>query len=473
MKYSSKSSLIALGFILGGLMLFGCEAPEVDEPAETTSPLNTPEWAHNATIYEVNTRQYTEEGTFEAFSEHIPRLKEMGIDILWFMPIHPIGEEGRKGDVIGEEQPEGEILGSYYSIKDFFGVNPEFGGDEDFQAVVDKAHEHDMYVILDLVANHTSWDNYLIEERPDLYATDVDGEFHHPPDTDWDDVVQLDFDNPDTREYMKEVMEYWVAEFNIDGYRADVADRVPTDFWNAARERLDDIKPVFMLAEAETPEHHEAAFDMSYAWELMHAKNNLGQGEITAEEYRQIYDDNFDRFPDYAYRMQMTSNHDENSWDASAVQRFGDGTKAMAVLKSTIEGMPLVYNGQEVGFDRQLEFFYKDLIDWDFDSPFLDFYTTLLHLNRDNQALHNGLHGGDLEWITTNHEDQVIAFTREKDGDKIFTVINVSEEELEVELNSERMAGSYTEVFSGDSESFTATETLELEPWGYFVYEGS
>lgn len=470
--YKKNSGFVSVLMVIALTAGFsGCEEP-ADEP-EQFSPLNTPDWAYNATIYEVNTRQYTEEGTFEAFSEHIPRLQEMGVDILWFMPIHPIGEERRKDDYVGDQRPEGEVLGSYYSIKDFFGVNPEFGDDEDFQAVVDKAHEHDMYVILDLVANHTAWDNPLMDERPELYATDEDGEFHHPPGTDWDDVAQLDYDNPETWEYMKEVMEYWVGEFNIDGYRADVADYVPTQFWNEARERLDNIKPVFMLAEAETPEHHEAAFDMSYAWELMHAKNELGQGEMTAEEYRQLYDENFDEFPDYAYRMQMTSNHDENTWDASAVERFGERTKAMAVLKSTIEGMPLVYNGQEVGLDHNLEFFYKDEITWDFDSPFMDFYTTLLHLNRDNSALHNGLHGGDLEWLETNYPDEVMAYIRERNDDKVLTVINLSDESLEVEIYSEEMVGNFTEIFSDESETLTTTETFSLDGWDYLVFEAN
>ncbi len=474
MKKHITGTLSLFVLLAFGIGLSGCEpAEDPEQVEEMESPLNTPEWAYNATIYEVNPRQYTEEGTFEAFSEHIPRLQEMGVEILWFMPIHPIGEERRKDDYVGDERPEGEVLGSNYSIKDFFGVNPEFGDDEDFQAVVDKAHEHDMYVILDLVANHTAWDNPLMDERPELYSTDEDGEFYYPEDTDWDDVAQLDYDNPETWDYMKEVMEYWVTEFNIDGYRADVADYVPTQFWNEARERLDDIKPVFMLAEAETPEHHEAAFDMSYAWDLMHAKNELGQGEITAEQYRQRYDENFDEFPDYAYRMQMTSNHDENTWDASAVERFGEGTKAMAVLKSTIEGMPLVYNGQEVGLDHNLEFFYKDEITWDFDSPFMDFYTTLLHLNRDNSALHNGLHGASLEWVESSHEDQAISFTRKQDGEGIFVVINVSDEEIECELNSASMPGSYTEVFTGETVELTETETFSLEAWDYRVFEAN
>ncbi|MDZ7806689.1 MAG: alpha-amylase family glycosyl hydrolase [Gracilimonas sp.] len=244
-----------LTLLTGTLLVFAsCAAPEVDTDNASIDPVTAhPEWSKDASIYEVNIRQYSEEGTFNAFREDLPRLEAMGVDILWLMPIHPIGDENRKGS-----------LGSYYSVQDYKAVNPNFGTEEDFKALVNEAHELGMKVIIDWVANHTAWDSPWTENK-EWYELDEEGNFMPPRGTDWTDVIQLDFENEEMRAAMTDAMEYWVRDFDIDGYRCDVAGMVPLDFWKNVRTKLDDIKPVFMLAEDEGPEMHEA-FDMTYAW---------------------------------------------------------------------------------------------------------------------------------------------------------------------------------------------------------------
>ncbi len=442
--------------LLAGIFLFSSCAPE--EEADYPSPPPTPEWAENATIYEVNVRQYTEEGTFEAFAEHLPRLQEMGVDILWLMPIHPIGEKERKGE-----------LGSYYSVYDYYDVNPEFGDHNDFRKLVEKIHDKDMYIILDWVANHTAWDAVWTESHPELYERDDEGNFIIPPDTDWTDVIQLDYDNPETHEMMHDALQFWVEEYNIDGYRADVADLVPTAFWNEARYRLEQIKPVFMLAEAETSEHHEHAFDMSYGWETHHMMNEIAAGNVTLDEFEEHLQENRDRFPDHAYRMQFTSNHDENSWNGTVFERYGDGAETFAVLAATIPGMPLVYSGQEAAMDKRLEFFEKDPIEWG-DYPLLNFYTRLLHLNRDNEALFNGIHGGDLVRLETTADDNIFAFYRQKGDNMVFVILNLSDEEVSFDIESAEIAAVYTELFSDEEVEMAAMESWTFEPWEYKVY---
>ncbi|MCK5822638.1 MAG: alpha-amylase, partial [Bacteroidales bacterium] len=237
----------------------------VNNNKKKSSSVKHPDWTKNKNIYEVNIRQYTDEGDFKSFEKHLPRLKQMGVDILWIMPVQPIGEKNKKGS-----------LGSYYSIKDYLAVNPEFGTMDDFKHIVDKAHELKMYVILDWVANHTSWDNNLITEHPEWYTHDSLGNIVSPVE-DWTDVADLNYYNNELRTYMINALEFWVKQTDIDGFRCDVAGMVPTDFWNDAREKLDKIKPVFMLAEWESPELQKHAFDMTYSWALNGLMNDIAK----------------------------------------------------------------------------------------------------------------------------------------------------------------------------------------------------
>ncbi|MDZ7741384.1 MAG: alpha-amylase family glycosyl hydrolase [Bacteroidota bacterium] len=362
-KNKKKFSRSLLYLFISVFLVSACQPTDNKKTAEYNGTFHYPEWSRDDVIYEVNIRQYTPEGTFKAFEEHLPRLKEMGVDILWLMPVHPIGEKNRKGS-----------LGSYYSVKDYLAVNPEFGTKEDFRSLVGKAHELGMYVILDWVANHTAWDNVWVEEHPAWYVKDSSGNFISP--FDWTDVIKLDYDNAGMRRAMKDALLYWVKEENIDGYRCDVAGEVPIDFWNEASAELYAVKPVFMLAEAELPEHHEKAFNMSYAWEMHHVMNEVAKGNENANKIQEVLDKNMARFPQGAYRMYFTSNHDENSWNGTVYERMGDAAETFAALTYVLPGMPLIYSGQEAGLDKRLLFFEKDSISWD-EMKLLDFYTRL------------------------------------------------------------------------------------------------
>ncbi|MEX0721891.1 MAG: alpha-amylase family glycosyl hydrolase [Balneolaceae bacterium] len=384
------------------------------------SVVEHPEWSKNANIYEVNIRQYSPEGTFNAFKEDLPRLKEMGVEILWLMPIHPIGEDNRKG-----------TLGSYYSVLDYKAVNPNFGTEEDFQALVDEAHDLDMKIIIDWVANHTAWDHSWTQ-NPAWFQLNPDGDFTPPTGTDWTDVIQLDFENTDMREAMTDAMEYWVREFDIDGYRCDVAGMVPLDFWKETHERLDQIKPVFMLAEDEGPEMHEA-FDMTYAWSYAHLIREIAAGNEDFDALTNLMEEEKEKFNESAYRMYFTTNHDENSWNGTDPGMYGDNFQNFAVLSATIDGMPLIYNGQESDLDKQLEFFEKDEIEWK-EYKYQDFYKTLLTLNSENEALWNGEFGGDLELFEMPEE--MYGYKRSKGNHEVFVFLNFSDEMKAVTLSS-------------------------------------
>ena len=416
----------------------------------------TPDWAKNATIYEVNIRQFTPEGTFKAFETHLPRLKKMGVDILWLMPIHPIGVENRKGG-----------LGSYYAISDYKAVNPEFGTLDEFKKLVKSAQAQGMKIIIDWVANHSSPDNVWVKQgHKDWYTLDSLGKLQPTIGTDWWDVADLNYDNKEMRKEMIASMKYWLTEANIDGFRCDVASWVPIDFWVEARKELDVTKKVFMLAEAEELEMHQA-FDMTYGWHLHHVMNEIAQGKKDVQEIYKYAKEN--KHPKSEYRMHFTSNHDENSWNGTEMERMGESRFAFAVFAATFEGMPLVYNGQETSLDRRLKFFEKDSIDW-IKMDLVPFYTKLLQLNRSNKALWNGENGGEVKFISAADEKNVLVFIREKDGNKVLVMINMTGNDQKVKLNNTLLAGKYKELFSGKKAKMKAEVETELEAWGYRVY---
>ncbi len=414
-----------------------------------------PAWSKDAVIYEVNLRQFSEEGTFKAFQKHLPRLKSMGVDILWFMPIHPIGEKNRKG-----------TLGSYYAVKDYFDVNPEHGTKEDFRELVDQIHKMGMYVIIDWVANHTAWDNELTVTNPDFFTIDSNGNFI-PPVADWHDVIDLNYDNKEVWTYMTSALKYWVDEFNIDGYRCDVAGMVPTEFWNQAVAELQKSKEVFMLAEADEPELH-SAFDMTYSWEFHNIMNDIPNGKKKADDVEEYFKKDKSEFPKSAYRMMFTSNHDENSWKGTVFERMGDAAEIMLVLSSIVEGMPLVYSGQEAGLNKRLDFFEKDIIEWN-EHKFYDLYRELFSLKEKNKALWNGEFGGEMEFIDNSNEENVTSFIREKDNKKVFAVFNLSKETQSVKINDKRIKGSYINLFTKQPSEIFEEMSFELNPWEYIV----
>lgn len=435
-------------------LIFSCN--RVSEPAEQ-SVFNTPEWSYDQTIYEINIRQYSHEGTFNAVTDDLPRLKELGAGILWLMPIHPIGEVNRKGSE-----------GSYYSVKDYLDVNPEYGTKEDFRNLVNTAHELGMYVIIDWVANHTAWDNPLTESDPEFYEVDESGHFTPPTGTDWSDVIQLDYSNPSVWEYMIGALRYWVSEFNIDGYRFDVAYMLPMDFWFEARTSLEKIRPVFMLAEAEGPEFHEI-FDMTYTWSIHHMMRDIAEGNSNANDLSNLVDNDLNTYPSGAFRMQFTSNHDENSWAGTEFERLGAGANTFAVLTYTLPGMPLIYNGQEMGLNRRLEFFEKDPITWETNS-FFDFYKSLNDLRSNNSALHSGSRGGSFQRLATNNDENIYAFIRKKEDNEVLVVLNLSPESLAYEISTAFTAGDFTEFISGTKVNWNNIKNGHLPSWGYRVF---
>lgn len=414
------------------------------------------DWAKDAVIYEVNIRQYTKEGTFQAFEKHLPRLKELGVDILWLMPINPISKKNRKGE-----------MGSYYAVQDYKKVNPEFGTEEDFRAIVNKAHELGMHIILDWVPNHTGWDNAWITEHPEWYTKNEKGEII-APNPDWTDVADLNYDNKEMRTAMIEALEYWVKEFDVDGYRCDVAGSVPVDFWNDARKALDKVKRVFMLAEAWEPQLSEDAFDMVYGWESHHVMNEVAKGKRTAEALYEIIEKDAKRYAPDTYIMQFITNHDENSWNGTEYERMGDAVKTFAVLTFTMPDMPLLYSGQEAGLDKRLEFFKKDEISWK-DMSLSGFYQRLTTLKHENKALWNGTAGGQLVPIKTSQKD-VLAFMREKNTNKVICFFNFSAKEQKFELENELLKGSYLNYFTGQDFGFATKNILTLAPWEYKVF---
>jgi len=453
--------LIALGLLAG----FSCQKRQVS-PAPAEQPVDFPQfdvvqvthpaWSHNASIYEVNVRQFSPGGTFAEFEEHLPRLKDLGVDILWFMPIHPIGEAQRKG-----------TLGSYYSVKDYYGVNPEFGTLEEFRALVEKIHDMGMYVLIDWVANHSAWDNDLTRTNPDWYIRDVQGNFV-PPVADWSDVIDLNYNVPGLWYYMAGAMRFWVEDVGIDGFRCDVAGMVPLEFWNYLRVELDKVKPVFILAEWEAPEAHDFAFDMTYAWGLHHLMAKISKGMAPASGVGAYLTEDARRYPRSAYRMNFTSNHDENSWNGTVYERMGDAAVAMAVLAATLPGMPLVYSGQEAGLDHRLEFFEKDEIKWH-QHTLTDLYAGLLNLKKSNRALWNGDMGGDLTWIHTTNDAGVFAFLREKEGDRVFVILNLSGYQQIVTLDGDAHHDDYRDAFDNEPVALDDLTSFTLDPWEYKV----
>lgn len=454
--------LLSIAFLLL-LFAFACNNAEPKEDAgekltkdTLTSVVKPDERTKDAVIYEVNIRQYTEEGTFKAFEKHIPRLDSLGVDILWLMPIYPISEKNRKGE-----------LGSYYAVADYKGVNPNFGIEEDLKSLIATAHQHDMLVILDWVANHTGWDNHWIEQHPEWYTKDSTGTVIMPEGTDWSDVADLNYDNEEMRKAMTDALVYWVKEFDVDGYRCDVAGMVPTEFWNNLRPKLEEIKPVFMLAEAEQLDLHEKAFEMGYAWHLHHVMNNVASGKQNADSLRKYFKRAKEKYPQEVYRMSFTSNHDENSWNGTVFERMPDSYKTFAALTFAAPGMPLIYSGQEAGLDKRLAFFKKDQIEWQ-AHEMGELYKNLTRIKAENPALHNGAYGGKMEFVKTTKDNIIFAFSRTKDDNTVLSVFNFSDKQTEFKIKKTK--GTFKDALSGEKTEINKGTKMKLEPWEFKIF---
>lgn len=452
--------------LAGALLAPGVAAAktENDAPSKTS-----PEWIENAVIYEANLRQGTPERNLKGLQKRLPQLKDLGVDIVWLMPIHPISEKNRKG-----------TLGSYYAVKDYKAVNPEFGTLEDLKEFVRTAHSHGMKVILDEVCNHTGCDNAWVTEHPEYYARNEKGEMFGP--FDWTDTYKLDYSNPATVEAMSDALKFWITDADIDGYRCDVAGEVPTEFWAKVIPELNAIKPVFMLAEASKPELLNY-FNADYAWPMKDVFNDIAATQgvnryaVEHDQKRQKADaqsilallKKLDKdYPSGSIHMNMVTNHDLNSWEGTEFERYGEGLGAFAVLSYTLPGMPMLYTGQEVGFNHPFEFFETDTVQPNYTpNQLTTFYEMLNSLKHTNSALNAW---GQLDTMTVwnNMDRDVLAFTREDaSGNKVTVMVNLASEDAQLTFTDlTPSADSMVNYFTGAP----AELPNHLGPWQYVVW---
>ena len=447
--------VLAFAAVTAGLFAAGCSAK--DDGAVGIHP----DWSYNAVIYEMNVRQYTPEGTFAAAAEELPRLQKLGVDVIWLMPIYPIGVDQRKG-----------TLGSYYAISDYCAVNPEFGTMADFEDFLARAHDAGFKVILDWVANHTSPDAVWESGKPsDWYVRDSLG--NTVTQYDWTDIAELNYDNKDMREEMRRSMRFWLDK-GVDGFRCDMACEVPLDFW---RETLPELRKeypgTYYLAEGENPELHRDAFDASYAWELHHLLNDIAKGKKSAADLKAYIGKDAAACPPEAFRLMFTSNHDENSWAGTEFERMGDAADVMALLTFLLpSGQPLIYTGQEIGYDHRFEFFEKDPVPaWEWNER-SDFYRSLVDMRHAHPALAAGEKGGAIEYLDTDAAD-VLVFSRsvsaseslDGEADEVIAAVNLGAEDADISLPFD---GEAAEYFSG--KTYSGGEEVSLPAWSWLVF---
>ena len=377
----------------------------------------SPNWARDAVIYEAYLRSASAEGTFNGLQARLDDLQRMGASVIWLMPIHPIGEEARKG-----------VLGSPYSIRDYFGINPEFGTFDDFKALLDATHQRGMRLIIDLVLNHTAWDCPLINQHPEWFAHGADGNIRTPFD-DWSDVAQLDYSATDLTDYMVDMMTFWIRDVGIDGFRCDVAGLVPDQVWNQARPRLDLLKPVLMLAEDDQPHQHLRAFDLTYDWHTYQAMGRLQSGRLRPADIVTLFQNERYDFPRGSARLRFSSNHDLCAWNRPAAVRYGpQATFAAAALTFALPGVPLIYSGQEIGNTVPLPLFERVTPDWrhsQYCHPFA-FYAALCRLRRERESLRSGT----LEFLTISAES-VVGIRRIAKDETTLVLINLAPETVD------------------------------------------
>ena len=423
---------------------------------DETTHIPHPAWSYPAVIYELNVRQLTPEGTFAAAEKHLPRLRELGIDAVWLMPIHPIGETNRKG-----------TLGSYYAVRDYCGVNPEFGTMADFDRFVSTAHGLGLKVLLDWVANHTARDARWVTECPaDWYERDAAGEPVVP--NGWDDTAKLNYANRAVWQGQIDAMRFWLAEHGVDGFRCDMAMLVPTAFWQEAAAQLREVKHnLFMLAEAEQADLFDRAFDACYAWEFHHIVNDIAQGRRRVWDLRNYLYADRDRYPRSAMRLMFTSNHDENSWNGSEFRRLGDAAGIMAALTFVLpQSMPLVYTGQEFGYDHSFAFFDRDPMVDPRPGRFTELYRLLCLLKHRNRALQAGERGGSFVEIENNAKDCLMTFVREVEGNRVLCVMNLSPYTIHADFNTGIYQGEYADALTGNRIVVPYRVEQDMAPWG-------
>ena len=418
-----------------------------------------PEWCYSAVLYEMNIRQLTPEGTLRAAEAYLPNLQALGIDAIWLMPIYPIGNEGRKG-----------TLGSYYSIQDYCAINPEFGTMEDFDHFVEIAHSLGMKVLLDWVANHTARDAKWLQTKPaDWYERESDGTAKVP--WDWTDTAKLNYANHDVWRGQIKAMRFWVEQHNIDGFRCDMAMLVPIEFWQEASYVLHSIKPdIFFLAEAEELNLFDRAFDASYAWEIHHMMCNIAGGARRVWDLRNTLYADREKYPKSAIRMMFTSNHDENSWSGSEFTRFGAALEVMTALTFLWEAsLPLIYTGQEVGYDHSFEFFDRDTLPSLIANEHTQLYRRLINLKHTQRAIDSGERGGRIIEIENNAKDCIMTFVREIGDSRIVAILNLSPYTIHADFNTGIYAGPYYNAITREQTTLPTHVEQDLAPWEYTI----
>lgn len=412
-------------------------------------------WVHRSNVYEVNIRQYTAEGNFTAFARQLPRLRKMGVDTLWFMPITPISKLARLGS-----------LGSYYACSDYMAINPEFGTLNDFKALVAEAKAMGFKSIIDWVANHTGHDHVWTKTNPGYFKRNAAGAFYD--NHGWADVIDLNYYDAGMRQAMIAAMAFWVTECGIDGFRCDMAHLVPLDFWKQARQQLDAIKPLFWLAETEDLNYLEV-FDCCYAWQWMHDTLSFVRGETSLAALKDRLLQSQRSLPADTFRLYFTSNHDENSWNGTEYEKYGPAARALAVFSITWMGLPLIYSGQELPNTRRLKFFDKDAIDWKEPLALEQFYQTLLQLRSGHPALAGNV--AEPVCIPTNADQYLFAYMRRSGGRVILVLLNLSPNNLFVQLADGYVHGKFRQCFSGQEIDIIPSHSFELAAWEAQVFE--
>ncbi len=474
-----KSGILA---IICLSLLIGCKSEsnkeqsmQEQEVISTISPI-TESFLETAIIYEANIRQYSPEGSFNAFTQDIPKLKELGVDIIWLMPVYPISSKNRKayGDLMAHdiEDPEErkKYLGSYYAIADYTGINPEFGTLEDFRVLVKTAHENGMYVILDWVANHTGWDHHWLEEHPEFFTKNPEGQISEPLKDDgrtpegWTDVADLNFDNTELRTAMIAEMQYWLTQEGIDGFRCDVASFVPVDFWQQAIPELRATKPIFMLAESDDPALLQPGlFDAAYGWANHHLMNHIAAGKNSPESWQGHMGYMFDKFETPAMLMNFVENHDENSWNGTFIGRTGDAWEACLALSYINPGIPLIYSGMEYDLNHSLKFFEKDSIPktkgkvW----PVL---AKLAKFKKEIPAFSGSKNGASFEYLESNRKDAIISFKRTHGESQVVYLANFTSHEVSTRMP---ITGTYLDLITNKEVVLTQDNDLIFKPWEY------
>lgn len=377
----------------------------------------------------------------------------MGVNTLWLMPVTPISQKEKKGS-----------MGSYYACSDYISINPEFGTLNDFKKLVDYAHKLEFKVIIDWVANHTGWDHVWAQEHPEWYETESNGQFKRA--SGMDDIIELDYKNADMRKAMIDAMKFWVRKCGIDGFRCDLAFWVELDFWMEAIPELNELKPLFWLAEADPLQYPEymQVFDAAYAWTWMHKTEEWYKKKLPLKELITVLD-NYENVP--GIKAWFTSNHDENSWNGTEYEKYGDAAKLLTVHSCTWPGIPLIYSGQELPNKKRLKFFDKDVIQWKKHLELHEFYQTLLELQHNHPALNAS---SDLFWLHTSSDANVLSYLRKKDDNEVIVFLNLSDHGVRFDVLDKWVEGKFKEVFLHYENDFSMNRSFEMKAWKWLVW---